>query len=69
MSRIKLLGNNIRKYRKLKGYRQLDLALEMGLSEDYICRVENGLKFISLRKLFKLSDVLKVKMKDLIDFD
>lgn len=69
MSRLKILGNNIKKYRKLKGYRQLDLAMALDLSEDYICRVENGLKSLSLRKLFKLADILEVKMKDLIDFD
>ena len=69
MSRLKLLGSNIKKYRKLKGYRQIDLAAALDLSEDYICRVENGLKPISLRRLFKLADVLEVKMTDLIDFD
>lgn len=69
MSRLKQLGNNIKKYRKSKGYRQLDLATTLDLSEDYICRVENGLKFISLRKLFQLADALEVKMTDLIDFD
>lgn len=69
MSRLKILGNNIKKYRKLKGFRQLDLATAMDLSEDYICRVENGLKFMSLKKLFQLADVLEVKMSDLINFD
>ena len=69
MSRLNLLGNNIKKYRKAKGYRQIDLANDLDLSEDYICRVENGLKFISLRRLFKLADILEVKMTDLIDFD
>jgi len=69
MSRLKLLGNNIKKYRKLKGYRQIDLAAALDLSEDYICRVENGLKPLSLRRLFKLADVLEVKMTALIDFD
>lgn len=69
MSRLKLLGNNIKKYRKIKGYRQLDLATAMDLSEDYICRVENGLKSISLKRLFQLADILEVKMTDLIDFD
>lgn len=69
MSRLKKLGNNIKKYRKVKGYRQLDLAISLDLSEDYICRVENGLKPISLRRLFKLADILEVKMTDLIDFD
>ncbi len=69
MSRLQLLGNNIKKYRKAKGYRQIDLANDLDLSEDYICRVENGLKFLSLRKLFELADILEVKMTDLIDFD
>lgn len=69
MSRVKLLGNNIKKYRKAKGYRQLDLAVALDLSEDYICRVENGLKFLSLRKLFNLADILEVKVSDLMDFD
>ncbi len=69
MSRLKLLGNNIKKFRKAKGYRQIDIATAMDLSEDYICRVENGLKFLSLRKLFQLADILEVKMTDLIDFD
>ncbi len=69
MSRIKLLGQNIRKYRKSLGYRQIDLATSLDLSEDYICRIENGKKFISLRKLFQLADILQVKVTDLIDFD
>ena len=69
MSRLKLLGNNIKKYRKLKGYRQLDVATAMDLSEDYICRVENGIKSMSLKRLFQLADILEVKMSDLINFD
>ena len=69
MSRLKLLGNNIKKYRKLKGYRQLDIATAMDLSEDYICRVENGIKSMSLKRLFQLADILEVKMSDLINFD
>ena len=69
MSRLIHLGNNIKKYRKGKGYRQLDLAVALGVSEDYICRVENGLKFLSLRRLFQLADILEVKMTDLIDFE
>ena len=69
ISRLELLGNNIKKYRKLKGYRQLDLAIAIDVSEEYISRIENGLKSVSLRKLFQLADVLEVKMTDLIDFD
>lgn len=69
MSRLTSLGKNIKRYRKAKGYRQLDLALAIDVSEEYISRVENGLKYMSLRRLFKLADILDVKMTDLIDFD
>jgi len=69
MSRLNLLGNNIRKYRKSRGYRQIDLATALDLSEDYICRVENGLKSLSLKRLFMLADVLEVKVSDLVNFD
>ena len=60
MSRLKLLGNNIKKYREEKGMRQIDLAVALGFSEEYVCRVERGQKYISLRKLFELADFLEV---------
>ena len=39
------------------------------LSREYIARVENGQKFLSLRKIFELSDILNIKLKNLFDFD
>ncbi|MBQ7287224.1 MAG: helix-turn-helix transcriptional regulator [Candidatus Gastranaerophilales bacterium] len=69
MSRLKKLGENIRKYRELRGLKQIDLAVSLDFSGEYICRVERGQKYMSLRKLFKLADILKVKVSDLIDFD
>ena len=60
MSRLKLLGNNIKKYREEKGIRQSDLAVALGFSEEYVCRIERGQKYISLRKLFELADFLEV---------
>ena len=69
MSRLKKLGENIKKYRELKGLKQIDLAVSLGFSGEYICRVERGQKFMSLRKLFKLADVLEVKISDLMDFE
>ena len=40
MSRLKLLGNNIKKYRKSKGLRQLDLATALDLSEDIFAELK-----------------------------
>lgn len=69
MSRLKLLGKNIKKYREARGFSQEFLAEKVDLSREYITRVENGQKFISLRKLFALADVLDVKFFDLTNFE
>jgi transcriptional regulator with XRE-family HTH domain len=69
MSRLELLGKNIKKYREVKGFSQELLAEKVDLSREYITRVENGQKFISLRKLFLLADVLGVNFCDLTNFE
>ncbi len=69
MSRLELLGHNIRKYRKERKLTQRDLAVALDCTYEFICRIEKGQMFIGLRRLFKLADILEVKMTDLIDFD
>lgn len=69
MSRAKLLGKNIKKYRELKGLTQNELAELVDLSREYIADIERGLKNISLKKLYMIVDVLEIKCSDLINFD
>lgn len=69
MSRAKLLGQNIKKFRELKGLTQNELAEKVDLSREYIADIERGLKNISLRKLYMIVDVLNIKCSDLINFD
>ena len=69
MSRLNFLGQNIKKYREAKNLSQEVLAEKVDLSREYITRIENGQKFVSLRKAFLLADVLEVKVKDLFDFE
>ena len=69
MSRAKLLGKNIKKYREIKKLTQNELAEYVDLSREYIADIERGLKNISLRKLYMIADVLNVKCSDLIDFE
>lgn len=69
MSRLKILGENIKKYRQKKGLTQANLAVSLDLSYEYICRVERGQKYMSLRKLFELADVLSVNIRDLMNID
>ena len=68
MSRLQKLGENIQKYRKAKGLKQLNLAIALDCTYEYISRVEKGQKYLSLRKIFELADILEVDVKDLMDF-
>ncbi len=68
MSRVKKLGLNIKKYREAKKISQEILAEKLDLSKEYICRVERGQKYMSLRKLFELADVLEIGFNQLADF-
>lgn len=68
MSRLSILGKNIKKYREQKGLTQSNLAEKVKLSYEYICRVEKGQKYISLRKFFAIVDALDVNCFDIINF-
>ncbi len=69
MSRLKILGQNIKKYRKAKNLSQNELAEMLDLSREHLACVEIGKEYISLRKLFLIADILEVSLKNLIDFD
>ena len=56
-----LVGKNIRKYRKLKGLKQRELAEKCSLSEGFISDIEsNTFRTISLNTLYLISMVLDI---------
>ena len=69
MSRLELLGKNIKTYRKAKNLTQRDIAVALDCTYEFICHVEKGQMSMSLKRLFQLADILEVKMSDLINFD
>ncbi len=68
MARLILLGQNIKKYRKAKGLKQAEVALALNCTYDFVSKVENGQRYLSLRRLFNLADILNVEVKDLMNF-
>lgn len=58
MSRLKIFGQNIAKYRQSKSLSQEKLAELVDWSREYITRVERGQKNISLKNLFAIADAL-----------
>lgn len=56
-----LVGKNIRKYRKLRGLKQRELAGKCSLSEGFISDIEsNTFRTISLNTLYHISRVLDI---------
>lgn len=61
------IASNIRKYRKLRGYTQEQLALYTELSYDFIRRIETsgGKSGFSVETLYRIATVLEVTLDDL----
>jgi len=59
------LSSKLKMMRTQQGLTQLELAKKIGVSESYICQIENG-KMISIKKLEKLAKVLGCEARDLL---
>lgn len=57
---LKLLGQNIRKWRERKGYTQEEFAPIVGMTRSYITEVETGKRNISFLNLIKIIDALEI---------
>jgi transcriptional regulator with XRE-family HTH domain len=66
MNFLETIGHNIRTIRKLKGYSQLKLATMCGLTRPAISMIENGQKNSHIMTLYKIAEILKVDVKELI---
>lgn len=76
MSRMKIkpqplllkFGKKVRKFRHKRGFSQEKLADRAGLHWTYISGIERGIRNVSLKNINKISEALRVKLKDLFDF-
>lgn len=72
-NKLKLIGENIRKYRLAKGLTQNDLAFSCGDKDwSQISRMERGLVNFSISYLFLVAEVLEItpeKLFMLNDFE
>lgn len=62
---LKTIGQNIRQYRKQKGWSQEDLAFECEFHRTYIGAVERGEKNITILNLLRIKEELGVQLTDL----
>lgn len=61
MDVVQLLGENVRKYRKLKGMTQEQLGLEAEMERSYVSDLERGTRNPSVRALGRLAEALDVE--------
>lgn len=60
------LGDRIRQLRKERGWRQIDLAEETGIHENYVSDLEMGHKEICLRTLQTIAMAFNLSPSDLL---
>ena len=62
----KSIGSNIRKWRTVKGIKQVTLANEIGISKGTLSKIENDKAAISIQKLQKIAIVLNTRLSLLL---
>lgn len=63
---LNLLGENVRKYRRLLNISQEELAHRADLHRTYIGMIERAEKNITLVNIEKIANALEVKIEDLL---
>ena len=69
MDLVQLLGTNVRKWRKLRGMSQEELALDADMKRSYVSDLERGTRNPSVRALGRLAAALKVGPDELLRRD
>ena len=59
------IGNNIRKWRILKGFKQIDFAKQIHISKSTLSKIENDKQGVGLSRLQQMAECLKIKTTQL----
>ena len=66
LSHRRIVGQNIRAYRKHAGWSQEKLAEKADLTYKFLGEVERGCENVSLDSLTRIAKALKIKVRDLV---
>lgn len=61
MDVVAVLGKNVRKYRKLRGLTQEQLALDAEMERSYVSDLERGTRNPSVKAVGRLAEALNVE--------
>jgi transcriptional regulator with XRE-family HTH domain len=62
MDILKVFGDNLRKYRMLKGFTQEEFAFKCGLHRTYISQIERKIKSPSIDTVEKIANALEIEV-------
>ncbi len=62
------IGKKLAKARKTKGLKQVEVAVEAGISPSYYGKIERGLVNPSLERTYKIIKTLGLKSSDILPF-
>lgn len=60
------LAKNLKFFRKKAGLKQLDLCVQINVTEEYISKIERGIRTPSLKRLFKIAQILNIEPYELL---
>lgn len=66
--KIYKLGRNIFQRRRELKYSQNNLAEKLNISREHLAKIETAKRTVSLDLLIEISDILQMKVNELIDF-
>lgn len=62
------IGKNLKKIRKMRGLKQVELAVDAGLNSSYYGKIERGLVNPSLEKVYRIIKSLHIRSSDILPF-
>jgi transcriptional regulator with XRE-family HTH domain len=63
---FKIVGNNIKRFRKLNGWTQHELATHCSVNREKISRIENGTKDYMYSTLLEVCSALSVDVSEVV---
>ncbi len=60
------LAENLKFFRKKAGLSQIDLCIQINVTEEYISKIERGIRTPSLKRLFKIAEALNIEPYELL---
>lgn len=69
MELSKIIGNNIKQARKIKGLTQKQVAQIFHMTQQQYSRFENGIYELNYQQVFEICKLLEITPNELFEFD